>query len=68
MADYFITFFPRDVATVSTMNSKDQIKSTVTFIADELLENAMKFIHLVVQGSTEIPWYEYEWIGPLDIA
>ena len=36
MADYFITFFP-------SSDTKAEVKSAVSFIANELLENAMKF-------------------------
>lgn len=44
MADYFAAFFPRDQSTVSSINSKKvEVKSAVSFIANELLENAMKF-------------------------
>lgn len=43
MADYFAAFFPRDEASVSQINSKVKVKSAVSFIANELLENAMKF-------------------------
>jgi hypothetical protein len=43
MADYFAAFFPRNQDTVSKINSKVEVKSAVSFIANELLENAMKF-------------------------
>ncbi|MEH1830123.1 ATP-binding protein [Nostoc sp. C052] len=43
MADYFATFFPRNQDTVSKINSKIEVKSVVSFIANELLENSMKF-------------------------
>ncbi|NJP09280.1 MAG: ATP-binding protein [Leptolyngbyaceae cyanobacterium RU_5_1] len=43
MADYFATFFPRSEESVSNNNSKVKIKSIVSFIANELLENSMKF-------------------------
>jgi hypothetical protein len=43
MADYFATFFPRNQDSVSKINSKVEVKSAVSFIANELLENAMKF-------------------------
>ncbi|SRR5579883_2972268 len=43
MADYFAAFFPRSQDTVSQINSKVEVKSAVSFIANELLENAMKF-------------------------
>lgn len=43
MADYFAAFFPRSQDTVSKINSKLEVKSVVSFIANELLENSMKF-------------------------
>lgn len=43
MADYFTTFFPRGEAANNLINSKKEVKSVVSFIANELLENAMKF-------------------------
>lgn len=43
MADYLATFFPRSKQGDSSLNSPSQIKNTVSFIANELLENAMKF-------------------------
>lgn len=43
MADYFATFFPRDPTTIASTQSKAEVKSVVSFIANELLENAMKF-------------------------
>lgn len=54
MADYFAAFFPRDEAPVSTINSKVQIKSAVSFIANELLENAMKFSDRVTDHPIQI--------------
>lgn len=43
MADYFAAFFPRNQEAVSSINRKVEVKSAVSFIANELLENAMKF-------------------------
>jgi hypothetical protein len=51
MADYFATFFPRSQDMVSRINSKVEVKSAVSFIANELLENAMKFN----DSATEYP-------------
>lgn len=41
MADYFTTFFPKSDAT--EISTKAEAMSVVSFIANELLENAMKF-------------------------
>lgn len=43
MADYFATFFPGSEETATETDIKAEIKSAVSFIANELLENAMKF-------------------------
>lgn len=44
MADYFAAFFPRSQEDISSkIKRKVEVKSAVSFIANELLENAMKF-------------------------
>jgi hypothetical protein len=43
LADYLAVFFPGDEDDPETMNKQEQIQSTVSYIANELLENAMKF-------------------------
>ncbi len=43
MADYFSTFFLKNEAENGEKNICDEVKSGVSFIANELLENAMKF-------------------------
>jgi hypothetical protein len=43
LGDYWATFFPTDGTTTS--NKQDEVKSAVSYIANELLENAMKFSH-----------------------
>jgi hypothetical protein len=43
MADYFATFFPGNQDATSETNTQAEVKSAVSFIANELLENAMKF-------------------------
>lgn len=43
MADYVTTFFPRSEDEENTVFRQAEIKSAVSFIANELLENAMKF-------------------------
>mgnify|MGYP000072153609 CR=1 FL=1 len=43
MADYFATFFPGDENSTHKNPKQAEIKSTVSYIANELLENAMKF-------------------------
>ncbi|HBB30334.1 MAG TPA: ATP-binding protein [Cyanobacteria bacterium UBA8803] len=43
LADYLSTFFPGDENDPSTLTKQTEIKSAVGYIANELLENAMKF-------------------------
>lgn len=43
LADYLTTFFPRDETENGTVDKQAEIKSAVSYIANELLENAMKF-------------------------
>jgi hypothetical protein len=43
LAEYLTTFFPRNKDDPSTVNRQAEIKSAVSYIANELLENAMKF-------------------------
>lgn len=43
MADYLTTFFPGDENDPGTVERQNDIKSAVSYIANELLENAMKF-------------------------
>ena len=43
LADYLTTFFPGNEDEPSTIHRKAEIKSAVSYIANELLENAMKF-------------------------
>lgn len=43
MADYFATFFPGTDGVTSEINTQAEFKNVVSFIANELLENAMKF-------------------------
>ncbi|EGK90772.1 hypothetical protein MicvaDRAFT_4618 [Microcoleus vaginatus FGP-2] len=43
LADYLTTFFPRNEDDPSTIERQAEIKGAVSYIANELLENAMKF-------------------------
>jgi hypothetical protein len=43
MADYLTSFFPTNEDESTAVNQQVEIKSTVSYIANELLENAMKF-------------------------
>jgi hypothetical protein len=43
LGDYVTTFFPLDENDPATRNRQSEIRGAVSFIANELLENAMKF-------------------------
>jgi len=43
LADYFSTFFPVKNGDPATAQRRTEIKSAISFIANELLENAMKY-------------------------
>lgn len=43
LADYFSTFFPGEGQPASMMDPKSELMGVITYIANELLENAMKF-------------------------
>lgn len=43
MADYFATFFPGKESGTTEVDIQAEVKSAVSFIGNELLENAMKF-------------------------
>lgn len=43
LADYLTTFFPTNDSDPSTIDKQAEIQSAVSYIANELLENAMKF-------------------------
>ncbi|TAF52168.1 MAG: ATP-binding protein [Oscillatoriales cyanobacterium] len=43
MADYLMTFFPDDRCDAGSAQRQAEVKSSVSYVANELLENAMKF-------------------------
>jgi hypothetical protein len=53
VADYLTTFFPANEDEPSTVDRQKELKGAVSYIANELLENAMKFhdekIHSTIQ-------------------
>ena len=42
-ADYIVSFFPKDKNIPNNVDKHIEIRSTVSYVANELLENAMKF-------------------------
>lgn len=43
LGDYFTTFFPKSDDNPASLRRQNEIKNAVSYIANELLENAMKF-------------------------
>lgn len=43
LGDYFAAFFPGDEVPDSKINRRDSVKATVSYMANELLENAVKY-------------------------
>ncbi|MBW4637308.1 MAG: ATP-binding protein [Gloeocapsa sp. UFS-A4-WI-NPMV-4B04] len=59
IADYLTTFFPKNEDTTTTSNKQAEIKSAVSYIANELLENAMKFNDEASQQPISIALHLY---------
>ena len=55
LADYLTTFFPGDDRAVAERHA--EIKSAVSYVANELLENAMKFSYAPSQHAISIAMY-----------
>jgi len=51
LGDYVTTFFPRDDGAPSTERRQNEVRGAVSYIANELLENAMKYS----DGSSGVP-------------
>ncbi|WP_008312361.1 slr1658 superfamily regulator [Leptolyngbya sp. PCC 6406] len=43
LGDYFANFFPGTELTDSSINQRDTVKAAISYIANELLENAIKY-------------------------
>src|SRR5215510_14442673 len=55
LADYLTTFFPGDDRAVAECHA--ELKSAVSYVANELLENAMKFSYASSQHAISIAMY-----------
>jgi len=60
LGDYFAAFFPGDRMTASKINRRDTIKATVSFVANELLENAVKYNEDTAGYPITVSLYLYE--------
>lgn len=60
LGDYFAAFFPGEPAEDSKINRKDTVKGIVSYIANELLENAVKYSDESANLPIGITLYLYE--------
>lgn len=60
LGDYFAAFFPGDEVTDSSINRRDTVKGAVSYIANELLENAVKYSDEAADQPVSITLYLYE--------
>lgn len=62
LGDYFASFFPITEDTQAIIDKREEIKATVSFIANELLENAMKYSDqsMLLPVSISLHLYEHE--------
>lgn len=59
IADYLATFFPGNEGNIDNIDQPARIKSAVSYIANELLENAMKFNDTASQQPISIALHLY---------
>lgn len=57
MADFLLTFFPRKTGAISTEEQKNEIQGIICYVANELLENAMKFTDENAQEPISLTLY-----------
>lgn len=60
LGDYFASFFPGDDQTDGQINARDAIKGSISFIANELIENAVKYNENSIDLPISISLYLYE--------
>lgn len=60
LGDYFAAFFPGDTVEDSPLNRRETVKAAVSYIANELLENAVKYSDEVAKRPISISLYLYE--------
>lgn len=60
LGDYFANFFPGEVVPSLSIDKQETVKASVSYIANELLENAMKFSHIEAKIPVNISLYLYD--------
>lgn len=57
MADFLLSFFPNENHAIDIANRQEEIQGTICYIANELLENAMKFTDDTLQYPISLTLY-----------
>lgn len=57
MADFLLNFFPNPDLDIDLAHQRDEIQGTICYVANELLENAMKFTDDTVQYPISLTLY-----------
>lgn len=60
LGDYFAAFFPGDAVEDSPINRRETVKAAVSYIANELLENAVKYSDDTAKRPISISLYLYD--------
>ncbi|MGB8699370.1 MAG: hypothetical protein WCD18_08145 [Thermosynechococcaceae cyanobacterium] len=60
LGDYFSAFFPGDEISDSKINRRETVKAAVSYIANELIENAVKYTDEVTGLPISITLYLYD--------
>lgn len=60
LGDYFSAFFPGDERSESKINPRETVKASVSYIANELIENAVKYTDEAAGLPISIALYLYE--------
>lgn len=60
LGDYFAAFFPGDALPDSKINQRDTVKAAVSYIANELIENAVKYTESSAYLPISISLYLYD--------
>ncbi|WP_416669931.1 DUF6272 family protein [Egbenema bharatensis] len=60
LGDYFAAFFPGEADCDSPINQRDTVKAAVSYIANELIENAVKYSEMSSKLPVSISLYLHE--------
>ena len=60
LGDYFAAFFPGDAVPDNSINQRDTVKAVVSYVANELIENAVKYSDVSAKLPISISLHLYE--------